>query len=75
MLDIISSSGSDILTDFVTKAILNNIGGESKGQHLVAAYTKKFGRSYLESVVPSVQQGNESDFNGTSRNLSSNHSN
>lgn len=46
MLDINSSAGSDMLTDLVTETILNNVGGNSKGNLLVEAYRKKFGKSY-----------------------------
>jgi hypothetical protein len=45
MLDINSPSGSQILTDLVTKEILRNVGGLSKGDALVKAYTDKFGKS------------------------------
>ncbi|UJR07890.1 hypothetical protein I4U23_012172 [Adineta vaga] len=47
MLDINSTDvGADMLTDLVTEQILNNIGGESKGQELINAYRKKFPKSY-----------------------------
>ena len=49
MLDINSSAGSDMLTDLVTEAILNNVGGNSKGNLFVEAYRKKFGKSYSKS--------------------------
>lgn len=34
--------GSELLTEFVTKAILKNIGGKEKGEELVKAYSQKF---------------------------------
>ncbi|CAF2548255.1 unnamed protein product [Rotaria sp. Silwood2] len=46
LLDINSSSGADMLTDLVTEVILKNVGGDSKGNALVAAYQKKFPKSY-----------------------------
>ncbi|CAF3676854.1 unnamed protein product [Rotaria sp. Silwood1] len=42
MLDINSSSGSQMLTDLVTEEILRNIGGSTKGNALVEAYGKRF---------------------------------
>ncbi|CAF2540249.1 unnamed protein product [Rotaria sp. Silwood2] len=45
-LDINSPFGSDILTALVTKEILRNIGGSSKGDDLVKAYEMRFGKSY-----------------------------
>ncbi|CAF1573592.1 unnamed protein product [Didymodactylos carnosus] len=46
MLDINSSSGSEMLTDLVTEEILRNVGGSLKGDALVEAYRNKFGKSY-----------------------------
>ena len=45
-LDINSEKGSEILTDFITEAVLQNIGGDNKGNVLVTAYREKFGKSY-----------------------------
>ncbi|CAF3149707.1 unnamed protein product [Rotaria sp. Silwood2] len=63
MLDINSSSGSDMLTDLVTEEILNNVGGESKGEVLVKAYRNKFGRSYTRNVESSLKRENLSTSN------------
>ncbi|CAF1137415.1 unnamed protein product, partial [Didymodactylos carnosus] len=46
MLDINSSSGSEMLTDLVTEEILRNVGGCLKGDDLVKAYRNKFGKSF-----------------------------
>ncbi|CAF3712910.1 unnamed protein product [Rotaria sp. Silwood1] len=46
MLDINSSSGSQMLTDLVTEEILRNIGGSTKGNALVEAYGKRFHKGY-----------------------------
>jgi hypothetical protein len=45
-LDINSSEGSQMLTDFVTVEVLRNAGGNSNGDKLVVAYEKKFPKSY-----------------------------
>jgi len=50
MLDINSSAGSDMLTDLVTESILNNVGGNSRGNLLVEAYRNKFGKSYSRDL-------------------------
>ncbi|UJR19845.1 hypothetical protein I4U23_022978 [Adineta vaga] len=50
MLDINSSAGSAMLTDLVTETILNNVGGNSKGNLLVEAYREKFGKSYNKDL-------------------------
>ena len=52
LLDINSSAGSDMLTDLVTEEILNNVGGQLKGQKLVKAYRKKFPKSYISAAEP-----------------------
>lgn len=59
MLDINSSSGSDMLTNLVTEEILNNIGGQSKGKDLVIAYRKKFAKSYTSAAESSSQTDND----------------
>ena len=46
MLDINSSTGSDMLTDFVTEEILRGTVGHSKGNEIVQAYQKRYGKSY-----------------------------
>ncbi|CAF0939888.1 unnamed protein product [Adineta steineri] len=46
LLDINSQAGANMLTDLVTEVILKNVGGEAKGNTLVDAYRKKFGKSY-----------------------------
>jgi hypothetical protein len=45
-LDINSSKGAEMLTDLVTEEILRNCGGISKGNTLVEAYRKTYGKSY-----------------------------
>ncbi|CAF4833495.1 unnamed protein product [Rotaria sp. Silwood2] len=44
-LDINSPLGANMLTDLVTEVVLKNVGEESKGNALVDAYRKKFGKS------------------------------
>lgn len=44
MLDINSSSGSEILTDLITEEILRNIGGSQNGDTFVKAYRSKYKR-------------------------------
>ncbi|CAF4705970.1 unnamed protein product [Rotaria sp. Silwood1] len=46
MLDINSSSGSQMLTDLITEEILRNVGGSTKGNALVEAYRKIFHKDY-----------------------------
>jgi hypothetical protein len=46
LLDINSSKGAEMLTDLVTEEILRNCGGISKGNTLVEAYRKTYGKSY-----------------------------
>ncbi|CAF4462353.1 unnamed protein product [Rotaria sp. Silwood2] len=41
-----AEQSSQMLTDLVTEEILRNVGGNSKGNALVEAYGKKFGKSY-----------------------------
>jgi len=46
-LDINSSNGAQMLTDLVTEEVLRNIGNrKGKGNELVEAYTRKYGKSY-----------------------------
>ncbi|CAF1341009.1 unnamed protein product [Rotaria sp. Silwood1] len=46
MLDINSSSGSQMLTDLVTEEILRNVGGTTKGNALVEAYRNRYQKGY-----------------------------
>ncbi|CAF4780533.1 unnamed protein product, partial [Rotaria sp. Silwood1] len=46
MLNINSSSGSQMLTDLVTEEILRNVGGTTKGNALVEAYRNRYQKGY-----------------------------
>ena len=45
-LEINTDQGAEMLTDFVTKEILRNVGGSSRGSALVAQYERTYARSY-----------------------------